>query len=153
MALRQKDIYHYHPSNSLLPPLYDFLTLMDDMVDVPQAPRLLSGGGGRSDFVENDKEYRITMDLPGLGKDKIKMELNNNGTTLNVSASYDETRNNTDDDKVIWRERRVGSVYRKFSFNTPVRSEDITASLNEGVLQIKVFKNVEKAGSSLIQIQ
>ncbi|MFM1895470.1 MAG: hypothetical protein RLZZ385_544 [Pseudomonadota bacterium] len=126
----------------------NFDSLFDDFFTgfpmVVGKSRLAEGlGGMRVDIHENDKQYEIVADLPGVKKEDIAVTLENN--VLTVSASKETESEEKKRGKVIRRERSSGSISRSFSVSSRVKQEDIQASFKDGVLSITVPKLPETA--------
>ncbi len=90
-----------------------------------------------SDVFETENEFNISIDLPGIEKDKIKLKWE--GNALKVEALRENTRY-----------RRYGDFRKVYHFNSSV-DKDVDASFKNGVLDIVVKK--EKAKESLISIK
>ena len=91
----------------------------------------------KTDVTEKDGNYLLDMELPGYGKEDIKIELKDG--YLNVSASKN-TSNEEKDDKgnVIRQERYTGSCSHSFYVGDGVKETDIKAKFENGELKIVV---------------
>lgn len=93
----------------------------------------------RTDIVEKDNEYKLSMELPGYQKSDIKMELKDG--YLKVEASRNSQNDTKDNDgHIIRRERYSGNCYRSF-YVGDVSENDIKASFDNGELKISIPKN------------
>lgn len=92
--------------------------------------------GFKTDIVEDGKEFRIEAELPGFGKDDIKVELNEN--RLTISAQKDEETEKRDG-KYLRKERRTGQVMRSFILDNVIQDE-IKAEFKDGVLKLSLPK-------------
>lgn len=90
----------------------------------------------RADIRENDKEYIIEAELPGVRKEDIRLELNDDVLTISVE---NRTEVNEEREDYIRRERRYGSFSRSFYLDN-VKSEDVKASYENGILTITLPK-------------
>lgn len=90
-----------------------------------------------TEIVEAQNEYKLSMDLPGLSKDEVKIELNDN--TLTVSG---ERKKETHDEKgkVQRWEKSYGFFSRSFALPNTVNSEKIEAKYENGVLTLVLPK-------------
>ena len=78
-----------------------------------------------TDVKENEKDYELTMSMPGVQKDNVKAELNDG--YLTISASTDTNNDEKDKDgHYIRRERYSGSCQRSFYVGKDVTEDDIT---------------------------
>jgi len=100
------------------------------------------------DVEEKDKSFLLKMDLPGIKKEDIKIELNEN--QLVVSGERKEERKEEKDSRSFY-ERSYGSFYRSFALPSTIREGDIRATYDNGVLSIELPK-VEAPRSKQIQI-
>ena len=95
----------------------------------------------RVDINETDKEVTLDVELPGLEKKDVKVEVQDN--TLKISGEH--TNEKKADDK-YWRrtERNYGKFERTFTLSDEVDENKITAKYKNGVLSLTLQKT-EKA--------
>ena len=105
--------------------------------------------GFRADIAENECEYTVTAELPGISKENIQLDLQND--ILIIRASYNEEAEDKTE-QYIRRERRRGQFARSFHVDT-VNTQDITASLADGILTVHLPKKEQKDQSTKIEIQ
>jgi len=87
------------------------------------------------DVSGSDKEYEVTIDLPGLSEEDIQIELN--GNTLVVKGQKEEK--NESKDKQYYRvERSVGSFQRTLSLPEDADRDEISANMKNGLLVIRI---------------
>ena len=104
----------------------------------------------KADIRETDKEYVIDIEIPGVKKENIKLDLRDD--VLNVSVEQDEIVNE-ERDNYIRRERRYGSCRRSF-YVPDVKHDEITAKYVDGVLTINLPKSEDaRKRSRKIDIQ
>jgi len=103
----------------------------------------------RTDLIETDTSYRIRLDLPGMTKEDININLQNN--TLTVRGERQSERTNEDDEHVRV-ERTFGTFHRTFRLPDAVDAENIEAAYEDGVLTINVPKT-EESTRRQIEIQ
>ena len=86
---------------------------------------------------EGEKEYSISIDLPGVEKKDV--EVNVGDGKLTVIA---ERKNNHDanSDDYIWQESVHGTLQRSFDLSNAVKEDDIKARFKNGVLNITIPK-------------
>ncbi len=101
------------------------------------------------DMKENDKEYLIKVDLPGVDKDKIDLSIDNN--LLTISSERSNVHDNSHDD-FHFSERFYGKISRSITIPKNVDTENISASYIDGVLNIILLKN-NKPNVKTIKIQ
>ena len=96
-----------------------------------------------TDVKENEKDYELTMSMPGVQKDNVKAELNDG--YLTISASTDTNNDEKDKDgHYIRRERYSGSCQRSFYVGKDVTEDDIKASFEDGTLKMTIPKKEAK---------
>jgi HSP20 family protein len=87
------------------------------------------------DVSGSDKEYEVSIDLPGLSEDDIQIELD--GNILTVKGQKEEK--NESKDKQYYRvERSVGSFRRTLSLPEDAERDAISAHIKNGLLVIKI---------------
>ena len=93
----------------------------------------------RTDVKENDDSYELKVNLPGLKKEDVRIELNQDYLTISAKA---QNANDEKDDsgKYVRRERYYGSYQRQFYVGEGVKQEDIHASMADGVLTLSIPK-------------
>lgn len=77
----------------------------------------------------------LKLDLPGIDRDKIAIETHDG--TLTVSGEREEERNEQHEGYVV-RERTAGSFARSFTLPPHAKADEITASMEGGVLKVTV---------------
>ncbi|MGA9573887.1 MAG: Hsp20/alpha crystallin family protein [Lysobacterales bacterium] len=104
----------------------------------------------RSDWVpavdinESDKEFLITVEVPQINKDDIKIEVQNG--MLNISG---ERKYENEDKKAHRIERYYGSFQRSFKLPDNVKEDKIYADHKNGVLYVNLPKSEEKLPAKL----
>lgn len=90
----------------------------------------------KSDVRENEDEYIIESELPGLEKEDINIELTDNYLTI---SAKNEEKFEEEEENYIRRERRTGSFQRCFYIKN-VKDDEIDASYENGILEVKLPK-------------
>lgn len=102
------------------------------------------------DIKENEKEYIVEADLPGVKKEEINVDLNNDRLTILVSRN-EET--NIEKENYIRKERRSGSYCRSFYVENVIEDQ-ISAKFENGVLSMILPKKESGVSKkSRIEIQ
>lgn len=104
----------------------------------------------KTDIKELDDAYEVEAELPGMDKDNIQLQFDNNILTI-VGKQTVENEEQDDEGRVIQRERSYSNVSRQFSFNN-IDKDNITASYNNGMLHVKLPKSQQEDTNSNIQI-
>lgn len=93
----------------------------------------------KTDVKETDKDYKLSVDLPGVKKDDLKAELKDG--YLTISATVNQNNDEKDEEgRYIRRERFSGSFNRSFYVGENVSEEDIKAKFENGTLMLTVPK-------------
>ena len=90
-----------------------------------------------ADISEDENEYIIMMDLPGIEKNEIKVNYQDKRITITGERKKEEKVEEKD---IIRRERFEGSFYRSFTLADGVNEDKIHASFKDGVLKLVVPK-------------
>lgn len=138
-------------ANDMMNRRNDLFDAMNDWFDLPRkffddtnVAKLM-----QSDVVENDKEYVIKVDMPGMDKSNINLSYNNG--ILSVSGSRKSFKDMSKDNSLIHRERIDGHISRSFRLPNVVASE-ISAKYDNGVLTITLPKQSSDQSDNSIQI-
>ncbi len=95
---------------------------------------------GRADLSKTDEGYELQIDLPGMKKDDIKVDLSDG--VLTVSGERSDERE--DERKGYYlSERSFGRIQRSFRVPASVKSEDIKARFRDGVLTLSMPRTEE----------
>lgn len=104
----------------------------------------------KSDIVENKNGYEIIIDIPGFSKEDIKISLEEGNLEVSVSSKKEESK---DEVKYLRKERFNGTFIRTYYVGDHIKTEDINASLNNGVLKLFIpKKEIEKVEKAFINI-
>ena len=100
------------------------------------------------DIYDAGDELVVEMDLPGLRKEDIEIQMNED--TLTVRG---ERRRPEDEGRRYARSERVfGPFERSFSINVPIKVEEVKASYENGVLTLRLPK-AEEAKPRRIKVE
>ena len=106
----------------------------------------LENGSGRLSYSplmnvsETESDYLIMMDLPGVEKKDVNVNLSNG--ILTVSGER-KTSEKGDENSRIWNETTYGAFSRSFELTSDILEEQIKAKFNNGVLNITLPKAEE----------
>ena len=122
-----------------------FYNMLDDFFsDSLMTSRNLFRDTFKIDIAETDSEYAIEAELPGVKKEEIDLDIENDNLCISVQRSEEV---NKDENNYIHRERRFGSMSRRIRL-ADAKLDEAKAKLEEGVLRITIPKD-EKAKNSL----
>lgn len=93
-----------------------------------------------SDIIEKENGYELQIDLPGVKKEDIKIEMNKNLINISVSISKSSDEENK---KYIRKERFTGEIKRSFNIGEDIDEDNINASFENGILYLNLPKKEE----------
>ncbi|MDR4512831.1 MAG: Hsp20/alpha crystallin family protein [Nitrososphaeraceae archaeon] len=89
------------------------------------------------DIVDNGDKYIISLEVPGIQKDKI--ELKATEEYLSISG-IDEKKNEKEEENYVLRERSYKSFSRKIPFTENIIPAKVDATVENGILKIELPK-------------
>ena len=97
----------------------------------------------KTDVKEKDGNYELDIDLPGFKKEDVTIQLENGYLTITAAKGLDKDEN---DDKggYIRKERWFGNCSRSFYVGDGIRSEDIKAKMEDGILHMTMPKETKQ---------
>lgn len=90
------------------------------------------------DVSENDKSYTVRADIPGVKKEDIAVNIDDN--QVSISAEVKEEKEKKNGDRVVHKERYYGNVYRSFTLPQDVDDKAAQAHYEQGVLELTLPK-------------
>jgi HSP20 family protein len=90
----------------------------------------------RVDIYERDGEIVLVADMPGVDEGSVDITLENN--VLTISGNVEPVR--PDGYDLAYAEYRVGDYQRSFGLSDEVEQENIEATLEDGVLRLRLPK-------------
>jgi HSP20 family protein len=99
-------------------------------------------GGGRAgwpsmDVEEDDKEYRVTAELPGMEERDLEVLLQDGVLTLRGEKKATESRNRT------FTERFYGRFERQLTLGSDIEEDKVSATFRNGVLTVMIPKSAQ----------
>ncbi|GBB88704.1 hypothetical protein RclHR1_15270005 [Rhizophagus clarus] len=89
------------------------------------------------DVHETDNEFFVNAELPGLNKDQINVDVRNNALVISGETKKDQKY---EKGSTHIQERSYGSFTRSISLPPNVKTDDITAKFENGLLELKLPK-------------
>lgn len=128
-------------------------TFMESVFAHPLNLRKKSTWRPAIELKQNEKEYKVKVQLPGVNKEDIQIDLNNDYLTISAEVK-EEKDTKAEDEKVHTCEFRYGKYVRTVSFETPIKSDESKAEYKDGILMIVMPKQkVEKAKTKRLAIK
>lgn len=127
-------------------PIRDMMTMqsaLDRLFDETWSPfeGRLGDFGLAIDVDENDLHYIVKTDLPGVQAENIHVQMN--GDYLTIEAEIPEQVEDKKEGRVLMKERRYGKFSRRIHIPQPIKSDDVEANFENGVLTLTVPKSPE----------
>ncbi|MFB5614008.1 MAG: Hsp20/alpha crystallin family protein [Candidatus Nitrosomaritimum yanchengensis] len=103
-------------------------------IQFPSMPKIAQTS---CDLIDEGKQFRVKMDVPGVKKNEIKLEVTDN--SLEISAEHKE-ESEEKKKNYLRKERSHVSYYRTLPLSEKVVSGQVKAKLTDGVLDITLQK-------------
>jgi HSP20 family protein len=100
------------------------------------------------DITENEKEFQVIADIPGVTKENIKVDFHNGLLSIDVESN---NQKESKDGEKVWRmERSFSKKSRSFKFDTSIDDGAITAKYENGVLTLSLPKKVVEQKAKIL---
>ncbi|ELY81508.1 Hsp20/alpha crystallin family protein [Natrinema pallidum] len=111
----------------------------------------MSGAETSLDLADEGDEFVVTVDVPGYESDDLELRLS--GQTVAVSGEREQRREaGGDEETYIRRERKTQSFSRQVRLPEPVDVDAVRASVNNGILTVRLPKHEPSADAHSIDI-
>jgi HSP20 family molecular chaperone IbpA len=100
---------------------------------------------------ESDDAISIKVEVPGVKREDIQVELNSNMLTVKGKKERVSKSEKTHEGEFEYEERSFGSFSRSFQVPESTKPDDIKAAFNDGILSVCVKK--QKVQANQIQIE
>ncbi|MBM4161268.1 MAG: Hsp20/alpha crystallin family protein [Ignavibacteria bacterium] len=101
------------------------------------------------DIVEEDDQFVVKMELPGVNKEDVKITLETNILTVQGEKKHEKEEKG---ENTYRAERSYGAFQRSFTLPTTVKSDKIDAVYKDGVLAVTLPK-AEEARPKQIEVK
>lgn len=132
----------------------DFDSLFDDFWRPARTRRAGNVNGGAFtpalDVTENEEEYRVRADLPGVKKDDLDISIQDGVLTINAETKYEDEQK--EKGRLIRQERRYGKFVRSMRLGDTVDVDKVRADYRDGVLNL-VLPKAEQIRPKRIDVQ
>jgi HSP20 family protein len=124
-----------------------FTSIFDELFEMPVTNSMVKTPV--HDVIENDNEYQIDLLLAGIKKEDISINVEKDILTINAE------RKENKDTKYNRKETFFGKYKRSFTLPEDVDKENISASLEDGILKITIpkFENKASVDKKIIEIK
>ncbi len=130
--------YTHRNSKNAFGSLGIFHHLLNDFFDVAQeAEKVIEKLPSfiRANVAEQDDKYLINLEMPGIDKKWLSLEIEDRVLIVSVNKPEKE-----DKEQFIRREFNYGASQRKFKLSKAVDTSNIEAEMKHGILQITLAK-------------
>jgi len=111
-----------------------------------------SGSEMQLDLADEDDEFVVTVDVPGYESDDLELRLT--GETLAISGTRERTEEvGGEDETYLRRERKAQSFSRQIRLPEPVDKDAVQASVNNGILTVRLPKSEPSEEAHSIDIE
>ncbi|MGA9031726.1 MAG: Hsp20/alpha crystallin family protein [Sulfuricaulis sp.] len=113
----------------------------------PLNPETRTPAQFRMDVTENDRQYQVLAEIPGVKKDDISVTINGNKVAIAVEVTHE--KDVKDDETVLCSERYYGKIQRAFTLGQEVDEATAQAKYSDGVLELTLLKKAVVAAKKL----
>lgn len=128
-------------------------TFMESVFSHPLNLKKISTWRPAIEVKQDNKEYKVKVQLPGVNKEDIHVDLENDYMT--VTAEVKEEKKEKDEaQKTHTCEFRYGKYVRTISFDNPIKGDASSAEYKDGILNITLPKQkIEKAKAKRLAVK
>ena len=133
-------------SSPTLPGLYEFDRIFDNFrrdmeksfssfprIDFPSVPKMPETG---CDVIDEGKQFRMKMNVPGLKKNEINLNVTDNSIEVTGEHKEEEKKKN-----YLRKERHSMSYYQTIPFSEKIVPGKVKAKVTDGVLDVTLPKS------------
>lgn len=113
-------------------------------------PQQMTGTASSIDVVDRGDAFHVTAELPGFDPDDVDLRIADRTLHLDATRSDEMT---AEDATFVHQERTRESVSRRVRLPEPVDADDVTATIEQGVLSVTIPKAVPDSSSHSIDIE
>lgn len=95
-------------------------------------------GSAAVNVLEDENGFTLDLVAPGYKKDDFKISLDKD--LLTIGAEFEETKDDSNTEKLIRREYHKTSFKRSFTLPESVNSDAIDANYSDGILKVRLPK-------------
>lgn len=101
----------------------------------------------RLDLSEDDRQYTLRADLPGVKKEDIEVDID--GNRVSIGAHVKRSKSKKNGDSMIHSERFEGRLHRSVTLEQDVDAAKSQAKFSDGVLELVMPKAGRRNGKRL----
>lgn len=94
------------------------------------------------EVIQNKENYKVKVQLPGVKKDDIEVDLDNDFITITAETKEEKEEKHEEDlnRRYHTSEFRYGKYQRTISFDQPIKANEANATYKNGILTITIPK-------------
>ncbi|MGX5660446.1 Hsp20/alpha crystallin family protein [Castellaniella ginsengisoli] len=101
-----------------------------------------AGMGMGVDLTESDDGYVLKAEIPGVSKEDISVEIDDNIVT--IRANKDQKKEDKDEGRIIRQERFWGQVERTIALSRSINESEAKATYQNGLLTLSLPKKADR---------
>jgi len=101
---------------------------------IPRLPAL--------DIVDAGNEYHLDIEMPGIRKEDVKIEVSDNSIEISAETVKDDKKEGKN---YMWRERHSGRFHRILPLPRDVQADKVDAQMEHGVLKVILPKKAARS--------
>lgn len=125
------------PGNSTFLPTHDLFDRFFEDWDMPSLLSINAEWSPAFDILENEKEYMITAELPGIDIKDVDITVSEGVLSVKGEKKQEKEDKGEDYHRI---ERRYGSFHRSFRLPGKVETDKIDANYKDGLLKLTLPK-------------
>lgn len=114
------------------------------------SPQKMGGQSASIDVVDNDENFQVTADLPGFEPEDVDLRVVDQ--TLHIDAERSDEME-VNQEQYVHHERSQESISRRVRLPEPVEVDDVTATMENGVLSLTIPKAIPSSSGHDIDIE
>ena len=154
LILREPELYFDSIHNELNNFLRD--TVVNPIFSHQLSMKKVSTWRPAVEITQSDNNYKVKVQLPGVRKDDIDVEIDNDFMTITAEIEEEKEENKLKEKNLKYHtcEFRYGKYKRTISFDQPVRIDEASAEYKNGILTIILPKQeVVEAKTKKLEIK
>jgi HSP20 family protein len=136
------NITRYDPLGDLVDDLFRGFFVRPVGIEAPLTTRRM-----KVDVAEQNGEYKVLAELPGVKKEDIKVNID--GDEVSITAEARVEKEEKDGGRLLHSERYVGKVARAFRLAQEIDESRASAKYADGVLELTLPKKAAAAAKQL----
>ncbi|GAP70245.1 molecular chaperone IbpA, HSP20 family [Bacteroidales bacterium 6E] len=101
-----------------------------------------------SNVLENEKDYRLELSIPGFSKEEVKISVQKNVLTIKSEKNLEDIENS----KYLRRGFTPQNFEKNFQLSKDIDGDKISAHFNNGILEVVLPKKEEVVEKAAIEI-